>query len=282
MGNEYCDDRLRDLILNGKHVSEVAVEPLGPSLDSRLCIHELRGDPDPIAKPAHTAFDDITHAQLPAYLTHVYCPAFVAKRGIARDDRQVREIRQAVDDVLGDPVAEIFLRCVTAEVRERQDCDRGYVQALRRVRRQAGLFARADGHPEKITTARHGFDDAVLRIAQGDTYVADATTQRIFGDEYARPECLHEFVFADEAIGVLDQEAQNLETLGPQLELLLAASHTAACHIEGKALEPEQLAAFGMDRHLGRFQHFFSIFSAAFRDRTAQFGVQSLQSQLPR
>ena len=85
------------------------------------------------ARFPHTAFEDVAHAEAPPDLADVDVLAFEGERGIARDDEELRELRQRRDDVFRDAVGEIFLLRVAAHVGEGQHGDRGLAGQRRRA-----------------------------------------------------------------------------------------------------------------------------------------------------
>ena len=112
---------LRDLILHGEDVGQIAIVALGPDVISRFTFDQLRSDPDPIAGLAHAAFEHIAHAELPADLFHVDRTALVSKGGVPGDDEQRGIMRKNGDHVFGNAVRHEFLLGVTTHVREGQN-----------------------------------------------------------------------------------------------------------------------------------------------------------------
>jgi hypothetical protein len=87
-------------------------------------VDQLRVHADPVARPPDAAFKHIAYAQLAADLLRVDGLVPVGKRGIARDDKHASDARQISRHILGDPVREILLLPVVAEVGKWQDDDR--------------------------------------------------------------------------------------------------------------------------------------------------------------
>src|SRR5215472_12841039 len=71
-------DALRDLVLDGKHVGQLAVVSLGPEMVPGFGIDQLRRDPDPIAGTTDAAFDHVTHAQLARHFADIHGGALVS------------------------------------------------------------------------------------------------------------------------------------------------------------------------------------------------------------
>ncbi len=65
---ERIDDLPRQFVLDFEYVGEVAVEAVGPDVPAGGRIDQLGGDPYPVARLAHAAFQHIANAQLPGHL----------------------------------------------------------------------------------------------------------------------------------------------------------------------------------------------------------------------
>ncbi len=133
---QLVDDAARDLALDGKDVGELTVVAVGPEVTAVLAVDELGGDAHARAGLADAAFQDEFDPEILAHLVHLHRLALVGKRRIARDNEQAGDFRQVGDDVLGDPIAKIFLLGVAAHVCEWQHGDGRSVG-----RRRAGGFA---------------------------------------------------------------------------------------------------------------------------------------------
>ena len=121
---ELLHDRLRDLVLDGEDVGQIAVVAIGPEMRPVLRIDQLRVDADALARLSDAAFENVGDVEAPAHLLHVGVLALVGEGRIPRDDRQRRDLRQIGDDVLGDAVGEVFLLGIAAHVGERKHRDR--------------------------------------------------------------------------------------------------------------------------------------------------------------
>jgi len=109
-----------DLVLQIEYVREIAVVPLRPDVIPGGRVDELGRDAYAVAATAHAALEHIAHAQLAADAANIVCAPLVGKRRIACDHHQPLKFRQCREQVLGDPVGEILLVGVIAEVVERQ------------------------------------------------------------------------------------------------------------------------------------------------------------------
>ena len=97
-----------------------------------LGIDQLRINAELVARPPDAPFEHIAHTKLAANLLGV-CPLVLkGERGIARDHERAPDARQIGREILGDPVREILLLTVVAEVREGQHDNR-------QTRRSGGL-----------------------------------------------------------------------------------------------------------------------------------------------
>jgi len=124
-----CSDQLdaerirepaRYLVLQSEQIARVNVEPLGPQMRVGRGIDQLGADAEPVARPPDASFQHITHPELAADLLRVDGLVPVGKRGVARDHEHVLEPRQVGCQILGDPVCEILLLPVVAQVRKGQ------------------------------------------------------------------------------------------------------------------------------------------------------------------
>ena len=101
---------------------------------------------------------------------------------------------------------------------------------------------------EKVAAAWHGLDDPVIFVAQGMAYVPDALDQGIVGDEDTRPDCLDELVLADHPARILGKIAQDVEGLGPQLDLLVSPPQRASLQVQRVNVETHDV--WGDGRHV--------------------------------
>ena len=129
---DRCGDARRDLVLQREDVGQLAVVSLCPDMIAGRRVHKLGGDAHPLSALAHASFEHIAHPEIAPHLLHVRRLALVDERRIASDDEEPAQARQRCDDVLGDPVAEIFLLGIAGHVGEGEDCDRGLVGQRRR------------------------------------------------------------------------------------------------------------------------------------------------------
>ena len=77
---EAFRDRVRDLVLDGKHVVDVAVVPIGPDLVSVVDVDELRGNPQSVPHLPHAALEHRRDHEPLADLADVDVLAFEEER----------------------------------------------------------------------------------------------------------------------------------------------------------------------------------------------------------
>src|SRR5208282_5636436 len=120
---QRAGDPRRDLVLQGEQVADIAVETLGPELRTGFGIDELDIDPYLVAGPLYAALEDVTHAQFSADPLDVIV-ALVGESGVAGDHQASLDARDVGRQIFGDPISEILLPRVVAEIGERQDNNR--------------------------------------------------------------------------------------------------------------------------------------------------------------
>ena len=89
-----------------------------------LSVDQLGVDPHLVAQAANAAFQHITHTELAADLPGVDPLVLKSESGIARDDDHIGEPRQIGRQILGDPIREILLFGIVAEICKGQYHDR--------------------------------------------------------------------------------------------------------------------------------------------------------------
>ena len=72
-------DLLGDLVLQVEDVIQTAIEAIGPEVIAAGRIDELCRDPDPVARLADTAFDDVANTQFASHLGDIDGFALVDK-----------------------------------------------------------------------------------------------------------------------------------------------------------------------------------------------------------
>lgn len=109
-------------------------------------VHQLPADAHPRSCSADATFEHVADAQLTPDLAQVHRSALVGEGRVAGDHEERVHPAQSRDDVLHQPVGEVFLVGVAAHVGERQNCDRGFRgQGRRCSHRGAGVGLDAIG-----------------------------------------------------------------------------------------------------------------------------------------
>ena len=109
---------MRDLVLNGKNVRQVAVEAFRPEVAAIGAISQLASYSHPRARLAHAAFDDTGDAELAPDHLHFERFALVAESAVPRDHAQTGNLGKVGDNILRNSITEIFLFEIAAHVGE--------------------------------------------------------------------------------------------------------------------------------------------------------------------
>ena len=113
-----------DLVLQGEQIARTAVEPLCPQMRVSVRVDQLGVDPDAVTRPPDAPFKQVTDAELAADLLRFDPLPLIGERGIARNYEHPLDPRQIGGQILGDPIREILLFGVVAEVGKGQHYDR--------------------------------------------------------------------------------------------------------------------------------------------------------------
>ena len=118
---DLARDRRDDVVLEREHVAQVALVPLGPQLRLGVRVHELRGDPHPVAGAQHRPGDQRVHAQLLGDLVRWLVGLRETHHRPARDDAlQAPESGEVGDQCFVETRRQVVLPGVAREVRERE------------------------------------------------------------------------------------------------------------------------------------------------------------------
>src|SRR5208283_410855 len=180
-----------------------AVVALRPYMAAGGDVVELRRDADAIAALAHAALDHVADADVLGDLLQGDGLALVDERRVARDHVEPAQLGQRGDDVLADPVREIFLLRFAAQVDERQHRDGGPVRRQGRPWLLAGvvvgrgtgawrlaLWLRAHRADEAKASTRDGTDQFLVSAAVADrlAHGVDPAGQRRIRHDAAVPD----------------------------------------------------------------------------------------------
>jgi hypothetical protein len=120
---ELSDDRRGDLVLDGENVIQRPIPGLRPQLGVGAGIDQLRRDPQHVAGPAHRALEDMRHVQLPGDFGDRDVLALERERRGARDHPELGNLRQQVQQLLGNAVREVLLLGIGTPVHKGQHRD---------------------------------------------------------------------------------------------------------------------------------------------------------------
>ena len=118
-------NRRRNLVLDGEDVGHLAVVALRPQVRAVGSQNELRRHTDAAAGAADAALEDVRHAERVRDPADVLVLAFERKRRRARNHLEAGHLRERVDDLVREAVAEILVVRIPAHVGERQHGDGG-------------------------------------------------------------------------------------------------------------------------------------------------------------
>jgi hypothetical protein len=120
---ELVRDPRRDLALDREHVGQLAVVRFRPQVLVRVGVDELRRDPHLVPRAAHRPLQDRGHVELRRDLPDRLRGALVLERRRAGDHANVADLGEGGQDVVRDPVGEVLVLGVVAQVLERQHGD---------------------------------------------------------------------------------------------------------------------------------------------------------------
>ena len=127
-GDELGVQRAReprdDFILHVEEIGQGLIEPLGPEMIARFGVDELHVDAHAVSAALNAALQHIADVQLAPDLLHVDGLALVGERRVARDHDRASYPREVGREAFRDPVDEMLLLRVAADIGERQDDDR--------------------------------------------------------------------------------------------------------------------------------------------------------------
>jgi hypothetical protein len=121
---------------------------------------------------------------------------------------------------------------------------KGRASCVGQLRRRRS--ARCDAHNrrrEPVAATRYGLDDGLVGIANGFAHFAHAMCQRLVRHVHVGPDSLKQLLPGHEAIGILQEIAQQLEALRAQRNLAIHGSQHIARDIQRISLELEHLGA---------------------------------------
>jgi hypothetical protein len=163
-------------------------------------------------------------------LVQQQCAVAEQPGGGSPDDAQARNLRQAIDNLHREPVAEVIVIAVVTEIREWKNRERLCTCSL-----SSGFYL----PDEAVATMRNGFNVAwILRGVTKDMPQAiDRNIQAVLEiDECAGgPNAFHEFFAADDLTGAFEQSHQYVEwlILNPEPYAMLSQLFFPSIQFEG-------------------------------------------------
>lgn len=113
-----------DFLLHDLNVCELAIVLSPPELRYFFCIHQFRLDVQTVAPLNDFPHEYRTDVEILSCLLGVYLLSLVAKCHTARHYSQVGQLSKAIDQALGNAVAEVLGVGIAAHVCKWQDSDR--------------------------------------------------------------------------------------------------------------------------------------------------------------
>ena len=124
-GFDGANDLAGQVILDGKNISEVPVIAFAPNVNAGFRFDQLCGQAHAGADLAHAAFQNIAHPEFAGDFPEAGSAVAEHEARVPGNHLKPAVMRQGRDDVLGDPVGEIVLLGVPADVAERHHRDGG-------------------------------------------------------------------------------------------------------------------------------------------------------------
>ena len=109
--------------MDGKKIGQLAIKSLGPNMGVGASVDQLRVHPHPIAGTSHRAFQHMGNAERFADLAQVARTCSILLHRGPADDLQVRDLRQAGENIVVHSVREEGVLPVVAQVFEGQHGD---------------------------------------------------------------------------------------------------------------------------------------------------------------
>ncbi len=231
VGHQFHCERPRDVSRNvGLQIQRFSHRPIvgvRPQVHFAARLDQLRGDADAIGFTANAAFKQIIGRELTPDLTGALGRLLELHRRGARDDAEAARAEPADlrDHFLREPIAEVFLSRIVAEVGERQHdephvddgagqrCDRRPHDVQVAHRLSLGL----DSRDEPVTAPMQRFDEprVVGIVAERGAKALDGRIQAVLEvyEGTSRPQTLTELFSRHHLAGPLQHDRQNLERL---------------------------------------------------------------------
>src|SRR5215472_16329654 len=150
--------------------------------------HQLCRDAQTVVSSSYTALENGAHLELFSDNAQVDIFTLEGESGASRDNVKSLNLSQRVDDLLSDPVGEVFVLRIRAHVGERQYHDRIGYRAFRGRGWGRGRWC-TDRCDEPIASFRDCLDDVWIAgvVIEGAPQLGDAALQYILSHEDVRP-----------------------------------------------------------------------------------------------
>src|SRR6516164_327834 len=182
-------DRLRDFLLNRKHILHLTLVALRPLLISIRGTYQLYRDAQTVVSSSHTALENGAHLELFSEKAQVDIFTLEGESRASSDNVQFWNLSQRVDDLLGDSVGKVFVLWVRAHVGERQHHDGIGYRAFRGRGCGGGGGWCTYRRQEPIASFRDRLDHVWIAgvVIEGPAQLSDAAFQYVLGDDDVRP-----------------------------------------------------------------------------------------------
>ena len=248
-------DQSRRLVLQREDLLRVPLPLFRPDLDSGARVGDLDADAEFVALLADRARQHQVGADLPPYYPGIG-QRVVLERHAAGRDPQADDMGEAVEDLLGHPLAEVRLIALRAAVGERQDGDREspFLFGRRRHRDRRAVFRRGQILDHRAGEAEsapvHGGDPLGASAAAGEDLarLADRPADRRLRHVGAVPDVPEQLLLGHHPVPVRDQEGQQLEHLGLKLPGLSGDLEAVLLRLQHEGAEVEDHRRILADR----------------------------------
>jgi hypothetical protein len=232
-----------DVILHRKDVVELPVETVRPSVVAGCHLNELHRHTQAIAGLANAALEQGLDVELFANAPDILALAAELKGRRTRGHAQTVDLRQRVDQLLGQPVTEELLVVRRTHVRERQHGNRGDRRVRPRHRgRRRGRLSR-HRRDESIAPPVASLDE--LRpfgiVAEDAAQFLNARRQRIVGHRDVRPDGRKQLAFRHRRTGMGHEDLEDVRGLGGQAHVLPAEPELAGVELKAVFTEADAL-----------------------------------------
>ncbi len=127
-GDKFQAERVHNppgnLVLEGRDIAHVVLEPFAPQLSAGAAVNEPGVDADLIARASDATLEEVSDAQNIGNGPFIAGSLLKSDGGVARNDEATSNPRQVRRDVVGQPIGKIILVGFTAEIAEGQNDNR--------------------------------------------------------------------------------------------------------------------------------------------------------------